>query len=332
VRALYLVLSTLVVVAVPAVAAFLVPGTFSGESRWPLLAITIGSSFSVIGPLVLGWSLLWWPGDPRSEDSRKALTRVGLLAGASTLIGIVSLVTAFLLADVDAWVPIGAVVAVLVFACIAVPSAEAVRRRSPVELFEHGLPESHSLERAQRALRRVPLWFVLGVVLGLGLAGSLTLLLDEGEKLSPLIPAVAAIAGGAFASSFSLMATLFRMNAMLREAIGNRVSLAEKLRKIVIKGEPDDLNEEERERAVRWAQTMALWIRVQLTESLLAYLALVMVQVGNIRDSSLFGPWFAIGLALLFAVLSAVTVPLMLRQRKRALAYVERNRDLVTAE
>lgn len=328
-KALALVLATVVSTALLAAGiVVLVLATPRGAGD---LAVLGGASMStlVYGPLILG-SLLAYFDPRRSAAAKRSFTKWAAVVLGIEVVGAIGLVVYTVLAHAAFWVPIVFVVAGVLLLAVAYLVAAPLRRYD--ERQDHKLPLWSPVSRDQitRKIVRVALTFVVAFVVVL-LA---LLVLTHGLHGHENWVALSLIFGFEFASisaGIACIIVVLPLNRQLRASVNRDLGTVRKFARVVLRNKNDELVDQERVHAARYAATLAVTLPFTLGYITLLYAGIITQSLWTAFNgdsiSFLSGGYVVFLVVILFAI-----YPLQIVRIRRARKYVRDHDDLLAPE
>jgi peptidoglycan/LPS O-acetylase OafA/YrhL len=293
-----------------------------------LLLIAFGSLLLLFPVLGAGITVMAWPTDTRSPESRKPLIRMGIFQAALSLAGVACFVVFAILTGAPPWIPVVALAVLVVLFPVSIASGEAIRRRLAskprLEITHWGL----SPEEAETWRRRMIVAFCLGLIAGLVLVVEVAPQIDS-ELIGPA--GFAVVLGLAlFVAGAASLPTPFKLTPRLREAVRSDPALAVRVRKAIARNRSDDLEPTDRIPAARWAAVSVDFWRVNLAQSVLIFGGMLLIQIPALMaPSKTFGPIVQPVLASLLLAILVTSLLLGWHQLRRVRAYAELHSELI---
>ena len=299
------------------------------SSALPLTGILVLTAV-VYGALLFG-SLLTYFDPKRSQPSMKFFRRWALVIGA---IDVIALVALFIVVGIDGasfWLPVSFTIAAIVLFAIAILVGNALRKydeRRDDQLPNWG-PVTH--QQIMRKVIKIVVTFVAAFVIVVVAEFVLSSGLGKSGRANVATMLTFGMIFAFFASGFACVLVTLPLNRQLRSSLNRDLGLTRKLARVVLRKKKDELTEDERQPAARYAATISITLSFTTAYIVLLYAGLAIQTVEQLArgdEDPIFGAFFAL---LLVVVLVAI-FPLQIVRIRRARTYAREHADLLGSE
>jgi len=319
VKALWFVL----IVAVSVVLAF--AGVFAlvvqpEPPSGTLLLLGVGPlTVFIFGPVFLGSLVVFWDARQSVESRRYFAVTLWIVLGLETLAAIAIVVYA-VLAETALWLPVvfiaaGAAITGLVLA-VGPKAGERSAARAPASSGWTPVARREIVHKVRvAAITLVGTFVVFSVVLLFVLPDELATAVRFAAQLAFTVTAIVVIA-------YSLSLT-----NRVRDITGRDLGRTAKIARVVLRGKPAELSDDERVVAAKYASAASVMLAFQVGYVCLLWAGIALQQVGFL-DTGL-SPALSVSVLVAFVAVIVVLVPLMVVRIRRASRYAREHAGLL---
>lgn len=312
-----------VIVAVSVVLAFagvfalvVQPEPASGALLW----LGVGPlTVFIFGPVFLGSLVVFWDARQSVESRRYFAVTLWIVLGLEALAAVAIVVYAAL-AETALWLPVvfiaaGAAITGLVLA-LGPRAGERSAARAPAPTGWTPVPRREIVQKVRvAALTLVGTFVVFCVALLFVLPDEVATAVRFAAQLAFTVTAIVLIA-------YSLSLT-----RRVRDITGRDLGRTAKIARVVLRGKPAELSDDERVVAAKYAAAASVMLAFQIGYVCLIWAGIAVQQVGFL-DTGL-SPTLAVSVLVAFVAVIVVLMPLMVARVLRARRYAREHADLL---
>jgi hypothetical protein len=280
---------------------------------------TVGTTLSVIAPLLLGTYASYWSW--QSPESRKRWRRMLVVLLALQVVGAILVLVAGVLVRVPAWATIAFVVVSLVLTPAFIRLGRIAQRHDVRPSTNDDWVDTTRAD-LRKGYRNAGIGFLIGLAAAVVLFVGLGAMLGASGKESS-IDGRLVLDGLAFAfigAAVGMALTTSRISRRIREVLGGEYGSVRKIARVVVRGKSEQLTNEEERDAARYALIVGQWLPFQAVQFVALYAGLLLEQAHGWFDTARPDP-LLIGTSAFLVVVLVVILPLQLARARRASAY-----------